>query len=207
MNKNADQIGDVNKQADKAKTTDNAPVKKNDVEPPQKPNDVDKQKKIEELKAKRAEAEAQKKLQEGIKEAEAKGKIKKLPEADRKWLESDPRHKELAYDPDQKNFKIDEAKAALKAEQDGVLKPPVRRAINKYGGGGGDDFVDGAGKFWDVKKGIDAKGNLTSDKILESLKSGESVLVDTKGMTQAEIQKLKGTILTQLPNADIKFIQ
>ena len=197
MNKNADQIGDVNKQADKAKTTDNAPVKKNDVEPPQKPNDVDKQKKIEELKVKRAEAEAQKKLQEGIKEAEAKGKLQKIKDDnidDYNWLESNPRNKELAYDPDTKSFKVEEGRAALKAEQDGLLKPPVKRAIDEYGGSRGGDYIDGSGRYWDVK---DASAGV--NEIVNTAKLGEDILVDARKLTQAEVEAFEKAIKTNLP--------
>lgn len=196
--KNADEIGDVSKQADKAKTTDTAPAKQPDVEPPQKPNDVDKQKKIEELKAKRAEAEAQKKLQEGIKDAEANGKLQKIKDKnvdDYNWLESNPRNKELAYDPDTKSFKVEEGRAALKAEQDGLLKPPVKRAIDESGRSRGGDYIDGNGKYWDVK---DAKLKDVDD-LVEKLNQGENILIDARSVSAADLNVLESAIKAKLP--------
>ncbi len=203
--KKSEKIGETTKPVDNTKTTTKTETtpKQPDVEPPKKPNDVDKQKKIEELKAKRAEAEAQKKLQEGIKDAEKRPSYKKLPEADRKWLESDPRHKELAFDPDQKKFKIEEAKAALEAERSGVIKGPLKRAIDDTGSSRGDDYIDAGGRGWDVKDGRDF------DKILESANKGEDILVDATKLTSEQLLKLQ-TDLKKLLNSnagEVRYIK
>ena len=186
----------------KAKKADNP--KQPDIEPPKKP-DIEKQKKLEKLKAERAETEAKRKLQEGIKEAEAKGKIKKLPEADRKWIEGDPRRKELAYDPDTKDFNIGEARAAIKAEQAGILSPPVKRAIDEYGGSRGGDYIDASGKYWDIK---DARINDLPD-LVEKLIQGENILIDARKISTTELQKLETAIKAKLPastKGELKFL-
>ena len=57
--------------------------------------------------------------------AEKEGKIELLPEDEQEWLEADStgRRKELAYDPDKKQFSVGEAQPVLNAEEQGVLKP------------------------------------------------------------------------------------
>ena len=158
--------------------------------------------KLEELQRQRAEAGARQKLQEGIKEAENRPSYKRLSEVDRQWLENNPRNKELAYDPDTKSFKVGEAKAALAAEKQGILKPPVKRAIDETGSSRGGDYVDGAGKYWDVKDARDLS------KIVESANKGEDVLVDGTRLSSAEMLKLQADIQKLLkPNAgEVKFI-
>ena len=158
--------------------------------------------KVEELQRQRAEVGARQKLQEGIKEAENRPSYKKLSETDRQWLQKNSRHKELAYDPDTKSFKIEEAKAALKAEETGLMKPPVKRAIDESGRSRGGDYIDGDGKFWDVKDARDMS------KIVESANKGEDVLVDGTKISSAELLKLKADIQKLLkPNAgEVRFI-
>jgi hypothetical protein len=200
----SEKIDDVGKTVDNTKTTKTdgtTSTKQPDVEPPKKP-DLEKQKKLEEIKAKRADAEAQRKLQEGIKDAEKRPSYKKLPEVDKKWLESNPRHKELAYDPDTKSFKVGEAKAALEAEKKGILEGPVRRAIDENGRSQGGDLIDGKGRFWDVKDARDL------DKIVESANKGENVLVDASKLSPAELKNLQDSVnkLLKTDASKVKYV-
>ena len=160
--------------------------------------------KIEEMQRQRAEVGARQKLQEGIKEAEAKGKIKDLPKNEREWLESDLRHKELAYDPDQKNFNVKEAQAAIKAEKQSLLKPPVKRAIDEYGGSRGGDYIDADGNYWDVK---DASAG--SNKIIDVLRQGENVLVDSSKLSKIELEALEKAIKAEMPKngTKVRFVR
>ena len=167
-----------------------------------------KQAKLREFQRQRSAQQKQQALEKGIKDAEANGKLDDLSPADRDFLNANPRAKELAYDPDTKSFKPDEARAALQAEKDGTLKGPVSRDIDSSGRGGGGDYVDGDGKVWDVK---DARAG--SDKIVEVAspkggKPGEDVLVDTSKMTPDQVAALKQDLAQKLPpgSGDVKFV-
>jgi hypothetical protein len=110
---------------------------------------VEKQAKLRQLQEQRKTQEAQRQLQEGIKKAEASGKLDELKQLDRDWLNADPsgRRKELAFDPDRKSFKVDEARVALQAEKDELVDSPLRRAIDERGGSQGGDYIDAKGKY------------------------------------------------------------
>ncbi|MEQ9503475.1 MAG: DUF4157 domain-containing protein [Deltaproteobacteria bacterium] len=126
--------------------------------------------------------ERQKKLDEGI----ARADKKKLDPADRTWLDADPRRKELAYDPATDSYKIEEAKAALRAEKAGILDRPVKRAVDESGREMGSDYIDGKGVEWDHKDfregvaGVEAK-----------VKQGERILVDLDGASAHEKAALR----------------
>jgi hypothetical protein len=154
--------------------------------------------KVSKLKQERFLKEAERKLDEGLSEAKASGKLDKLPNDQQGWLKADStgRRERLAFDPDVKRFKVEEAKVALQAEKDGVVLNPVRRAINETGSSGGGDYIGADGKYWDVKS---AGGG--ANKIVDSAnpdiarsKGAENVLVDCSGMSKAEIQALKAEV-------------
>lgn len=161
--------------------------------------------KVEEMQRRRAEAGARHKLREGIKEAEAKGKLEEIKRKnvdDYDWLQKDARHKELAFEPDTKSFKVNEARAALEAERQGLLKPPVKRAVDEAGGSRGGDYIDGDGKYWDVE---DASAK--ADLIVKTAASGERVLVDARKLSAAEATALESEVKVKLPKgaAEVKF--
>ncbi|WNG24315.1 hypothetical protein F0U62_10020 [Cystobacter fuscus] len=132
--------------------------------------------KLQELKAKRAEKVRQEQLKRGTDEALERGKLQKLSEEDQQWLMAERRRLELAYDPDTKSFKPNEARAALKAESQGVLDGPITRSIDEYGNSRGGDIVDGKNRMWDIKD-----GQAGADKIL-SVAENENVLVDMSSL-------------------------
>lgn len=96
---------------------------------------------------------------------------RKLSDEDEAWLAADERRRELAFDPAKKQFNVEEAKVALKAEEQGLLTLPVKRGTGPDGKEIGDDLVDGNGVKWDAKS---AKG---LKSIREALERGENVLV------------------------------
>jgi RHS repeat-associated protein len=169
---------------------------------------AEKKARLEEFQRQRAAQQKQQALEKGIKDAEANGKLDNLSQADRDFLNSDPRAKELAYDPDTKSFKPDEARAALAAEKNGTLKSPVTRDIDASGRGGGGDFVDGDGKVWDVKDasaGADHVAEVASPK---GGQPGENVLVDTSGMSPADAAAFKQDVASKLPpgSGDVRYV-
>jgi hypothetical protein len=164
--------------------------------------------KLEELKKQRADKLRKDQLKEGIQKAEAKGKLDDLDPADRLWLEADLRRKELAYDPDTKSFKVKEAKAALKAEQDGVLDPPVTRGIDERGNSQGADYLDGKGKPWDVKDASASADQIVDVAAPKGGKPGENVLVDCSGLTPAQQKALENEIKNNLKpgSGEVRFV-
>lgn len=147
--------------------------------------------------AARREAARQAELDQGVRNAEKAGKMKDLSPADRAWLDSDPRAKQLAYDPDTKSFKPDEARAALQAEKEGTIPGPVKRDYVQGGGSSGGDVVDGAGKAWDVKDASAGADRIAEIAAPKGGKPGESVLVDASKMTPAERQALQKDIASK----------
>jgi hypothetical protein len=174
---------------------------------------VDKQAKLQQLKEQRKTAEAQRKLQEGIKEAEDRGVLEQMRDKypdDWKWLNADSsgRRKELAFDPDKKKFDVEEARAALQAEKDGVLDSPLRRAIDEYGGSRGGDYIDAKGKYWDVKD-----ANAGAKKIINTAQPkdgeiGENVLVDCTKLTVEQQNALEAAVKSELSDGakEVRFI-
>ncbi len=131
---------------------------------------------------------ARQQLLDGIKDAENRPSYRTLSSGDRAWLNADPRRKELAYDPDTKSFKVREAQAALRAEERGVLRGPVTRAIDSSGRSRGGDVIDGNGRAWDVKEARDL------DAISAAANGGEAVLVNAMDLTPAELQNLRNNL-------------
>jgi len=138
-------------------------------------------------------------LDDAIQKAEAAGKLKELPPEDQAYL-TDPRVKSLAYDPDTKSFKPGEARAALRAEEEGSIPGPVQRDYvlgeNRSSGG---DFVDGEGNVWDMK---DARAGIDSiiDKAApQNGKPGENILVDATRMSESERAALGSEIVSKAP--------
>lgn len=105
---------------------------------------------------------------------------------------NDRRLQELSLDPSSKSFKFDEGLSALRAEERGVLPGPVRRSLDGSGGESGLDLVDGNFRHWDVK---DARHG--SDKIAETIRNGENVLIDDRNFTPAQRQELFEQLKTQ----------
>ncbi len=105
---------------------------------------------------------------------------------------NDRRLQELSLDPSSKSFKVDEGLSALRAEERGVLPGPVRRSLDGSGGESGLDLVDGNFRHWDVK---DARHG--SDKIAETIRNGENVLIDDRNFTPAQRQELFDQLKTQ----------
>lgn len=158
--------------------------------PPKPPGDgeqvPDPKKRYEEMRRKAKEQERLKALREKRLKAEAKGKNKQpyVSKEEEDWLAANERNRDLAYDPATDSFKVDEAQAALKAEQEGLLSG-VTRGSNPSGLEGGADFIDGAGKAWDAKSAVDL------DAIRNALASGENVLVHG---SQAAIDAVRSTL-------------
>jgi Domain of unknown function (DUF4157) len=100
----------------------------------------------------------------------------------RSWIQADPRHRELAFDPAHRSFSdqsVAEAKAALTAERQGIGTAPFRRDLT--GGSGAADFVDTAGVLWDVfsPRGINIAEDV--DSIYRKLKvAGQNVIFDAQ---------------------------
>jgi len=148
------------------------------------------------LLAERRPAEAERLFKEKLEEAIKDGKLEKLDPAKRAWLEVDRRRLELAFDPDTKRFRIEEAQAILAAEERNLIKPPVRRAFNEHRSSGGADYIDGDGRYWDVVRGL-ADPKKGADKVLEKAEpdrpgaQGENVIVDMRHLTPAQREALK----------------
>jgi hypothetical protein len=157
------------------------------------------QERYAERKRARDEQLRQAKLKKAIADAEAEGKLNKLDPADRDWLNDDPtgRRKELAYDPDTGSFKPHEAKAALQAEQDGVLKAPVTRAFDIEGRSGGADVIDGDGNAWDIKDAREGADRISERAAPIGGKQGENVLVDCSRMDASDQQALEENIVSR----------
>lgn len=159
--------------------------------------------------AKEAKETARKeKLKEGIKEAESKGRLDDLDPDDRTWLEVEPRRKELAFDPDCKSFRVNEAKAALKAEQDGILDSPVTRAIDENGKSGGSDFIDGKGMRWDHKDARAGTDGISDVAAPKGGEPGENVLVDCSDLTPVQQLELENGIKGNLKpgSGEVRFV-
>jgi RHS repeat-associated protein len=151
----------------------------------------------EERDARIRERERQAALEEAIAKADASGKLDSLSPEERAWLESDPRNKLLAIDPDGSGgYRVGEAQAALQAEQEGTLTPPVRRATeDAHPSEAGADFVDGNNQTWDHKDASHGADNIAN---AANPPQGENVLVDSRNQSPAEQQALKDAIDPQL---------
>jgi len=110
-----------------------------------------------------------------------------LSQAEKDLLNSDPRRKDLAYDPATKGWKPDEADCAMRAEKQGV-DSPMTRSANPDGSENGADFFDGKGNRWDHK---DASAG--PDKIRGEA-DADNILVDCKNMSDTEVDALKRAV-------------
>lgn len=147
-------------------------------------------------------------LRKAVAAAERDPKYQQLSPADRAFLESDPRNKELAYDPDTKTFKPQEARAALQAEADGVIPGPVRRAFDNEGRSRGADYIDGDGNEWDVKDAKAGADSIVAKAKPAGGKPGENVLVDASGLTPDEQAALEREVAAKLPpgSGKVRFV-
>jgi hypothetical protein len=98
----------------------------------------------------------------------------------------------LAYDPDKKSFDVEEAQAALEAEQANLIPSPIRRAHPDVPGQGGGDFIDGENVVWDHKRAIYGAKQIarTAEK--------ENVIVDCTGMNSQEKEILFNEIMDNI---------
>jgi hypothetical protein len=112
-------------------------------------------------------------------QAERAGKHKQphVSKEEEEFLAQNERNRELAYDPATDSFKPGEARAALAAEADGILQPPVTRATDPA-----LDFLDGNGVPWDAKEAVGL------DSIGRAVQAGENVLVHG---TRAQIEAVQ----------------
>jgi hypothetical protein len=149
------------------------------------------------LKKQRQEA-AERLFEEKLQKAIANGllDVDDLDPAERAWLDANPRHLRLAFDPDNKGLRIEEAQAILAAEERHVIKPPVRRAFDESGSSRGADYIDGDGRYWDVVTGL-ADPKEGADAVLKKAEprrpgaQGEDVIVDMRHLTPAQRRALK----------------
>lgn len=113
-----------------------------------------------------------------------------LSPQDRRFLE-DPRNRRLAFDVDGNGgFRIDEARTALLAEKQGVLPPPVQRAVGAARTAEkGADIVDGARVAWDVKL-----AKMGADDIAHTANTGENVLVDARMLRGTERMAMEAEV-------------
>lgn len=118
---------------------------------------------------------------------------------DWRFLQSE-RNRRLAFDVDGNGgFRVDEARTALLAEKQGVLKPPVQRAVAAARNAEqGADIIDGNRLPWDVKHssmGADDIASTANGKVSGGIRSaGENVLVDARGLTAAQRVALEAEV-------------
>jgi hypothetical protein len=93
------------------------------------------------------------------------------PANQRWWDQATLRERQLAYDTAHEGQITDqgvrEAQIGLAAEQEGLVEPPLRRSTNP-----GEEFVDGTGQAWDVKR-PDNPASIARDLV-----AGENILVE-----------------------------
>jgi hypothetical protein len=169
--------------------------------------EIDKTSKLAKYQFQKETTAARQKLFDGIKDAENNGALKKIKGQsidDYNWLNQDPRRKELAFDPDTKSFKVNEARAITEAEKQGLIERPTKRGIFDDGKSRGADYIDANGIEWDMK---DAAGGV--DKIIKALKDGENVLVDARGLSEANFKTLKSEIELKRPqsNNQVRYVR
>lgn len=161
---------------------------------------------------KRAKAEADElaAIDEGIKKLDddiAKGK-KSVPKEDLDWINADPtgRRKQLAYDPATKLYRANEARAALAAEEAGILPKPVRRTTDPA-----NDFVDGSGKGWNHKgTGPGETVAQAADTVVANARAGTNVLADQAGMSAAQRALVRAKVASDLArtpgHGEVRFV-
>ena len=183
--------------------TSTEPLEAPEPEPTKQPTPAERRA-AQKLEAAR-KARREKLLQE-MNSKKAKANWDKLSEEDKKWLEADPRRKELAFDPDKKGFSRAEAEAGLQAEAEGTLKPPIERDIDPSNGKStGGEFLDGDGVAWDHISSKTADGSVRpADQIAKEVMDkakppradapGENVLVDLRGMDAGQREQIVNAI-------------
>ena len=174
--------------------------------------------------AARAEQARAQAVREGVEQTERairEGTYRReLSPSDRAWLEEGlltaehqpggpriTRNKELAYDPDLKGYRVNEARAAIAAEQQGVLPRPVRRATETA-----VDFVDGAGAKWNHKG--TGPGETIADAVADTLARtrqygahGVGILADFTGLGKVGAAIARLRVIAQLPpGAQVRFV-
>ncbi|WP_394848268.1 DUF6531 domain-containing protein [Pendulispora brunnea] len=159
------------------------------------------------LKAKLREERRNAALDAAIEKANKEGKYDKLSAEDKAFVDASKDNARLAIDPDgDGGYKVGEARAARRAEQDGTLTAPVRRALAAADDReAGADVISGDDRLWDVKEGKRAG----PDGIAKAANKEppENILVDCKDMDKAEIQQLQQQTANKLaPNrGDIRY--
>lgn len=124
------------------------------------------------------------------------------------------RQEELALDPAKGGIKastMHEAAVGLEAERNGSIPGPITRAELSPDGEDMGDFIDAAGTRWDVKSSPDITPPYTKDPgrpiqtpqsdekfinmINKDIASGEKVLIDPVGMSEARKEHIRDLIL------------
>jgi hypothetical protein len=141
------------------------------------------------FRAQQAERQRAAEIRQGIAELEAEiqAGTKRIPPDDLAWVRQNPRHQELAYDPAKKTYSVREAKAALRAEEEGLIPGPVKRAAHP-----GDDFIDGRGRPWD-HKWVDPSESLHDqvETIAGPARDGENVLADLSSLSPQAAERVR----------------
>jgi hypothetical protein len=161
-------------------------------------------------KAQRAEKARFEAIQEGIEklDKEIATRKKVIDPEDLDWLNEDPARKLLAYDDATKSYRVVEAKAALRAEKEGTLPGPVKRATKAIDPAA--DFIDGTGKTWNHKG--TGPGDSVSDvaaALLDQAK-GKNVLADLSQMSLREQAAVRAQVSKELANVagagEVRFV-
>lgn len=160
----------------------------------------------ERMQAERARQARLKRLEEEMQKWEER--YKDLSQSDREWIEEDPsgRRRQLAFDPDKKQYSVEEARAAVEAEQQGI--GPLERDIDpSTGHSTGGDFRGPDGTIWDVKNAIEGP-----DRIIDTAspprpgKPGENIIVDCSDLTAEQARILIEDVNKRLPPGSGKVI-
>jgi hypothetical protein len=121
------------------------------------------------------------------------------------WLNANPRHKEIAYDPDIGSYRVSEARQAIACEEAGVLPGPVSRSTQP-----GTDVLDGAGVAWSVKgTGPGSTVESTVDLIAGEAAAGRACIGDLRGMSMREQAAVRTMVVDRLAgtsHAEIRFL-
>jgi hypothetical protein len=160
-------------------------------------------------RAAQAEAARAQEIREGIarvdRELAAGTHRRRISQDDLDWLNADPRHKQIAYDPDIGTYRVSEARQALAAEQAHVLPGPVARSTQP-----GTDVLDGAGVAWSVKgTGPSATIESTVGLIAGESSAGRPCLGDLRGMSMREQAAVRTMLVDRLgsaPHAEVRFL-
>jgi hypothetical protein len=130
---------------------------------------------------------------------------RRFSQADLDWLNADPRHKEIAYDPGPKTYRVSEARQALAAEKLGVIPGPVKRAI-----GSGEDILDGDGVPWSFKgTGPRPDVEYTVDLAVAEARNGARTVLDLRLMSMREQAAVRTMIVERLAGTshpEIRFV-